>query len=770
MFDGSEQFQLWSSKVGDFLIDTKKISSGASGKYIGKLFNYTNTPQNFNNQGEITSAVSSAAYQSQWTPLNDVDLKFKVYCARYSTNGFAISSNTSIPSNTQIIHSPVIKDTNANNEVYLYPASCLEMVIFSQTDSVKEKFVGGQWAYQNTFSYPGGYYNSASSIKVSCTGNDRVTANTQYPNGASFSWRDIYPTVGLTTNGNDSPYIVLKDSTGVNIRGIVAVISNTVLQVDEPITFVNTAAEFLVTPVGQVDSFNKGSPFGEFQSIVVLTNSSANSSIRFVNNAVESINVVSGGTGYSNSDVLYIIGYENVENAVTGGYNAVANISTNSTGGITSLYFSNLGCGFVYSGNIAPVITAGANATPATNTSAGSGANLAITIGSTIKTEDRNNIFAKCHIANFALSDVTPYFDIDNPSGTIFDVKMRCNYYLQNDLNVFGNLAYYLNDDPDEMTIPINLFVRNTFTSTKVPAFVSRSNEFITSYANGKSNDTTSPGLTSNVMTMVLNTTSNSDFTCVTVNSIPSLSLSTYIVNDDWTDEYTDQGNAWARQLTTKINFARPAEDILVYTSAYKPSGTDIKVFARVFNSTDSEYFEDKDWTLLGENFTANLQSSATNQDDWIELSYSLKAFPDVDFTSNGTATCTISNNVVTGANTAFNTNFVAGDLIKLSNPLFANTYTIDVVNAVTNATSLVLNNPISNVNFAINGLKVERIRDLKHQAFSNILNSNVSRYYNSSMVPYDTFDTVQIKVVLMADRPNLVPRLDDIRAIAASA
>lgn len=769
MFDGSEQFQLWSTKVGEFLIDTKKISSGPSGKYIGKLFDYSNTPQNFDSQGQITSATSGS-YQAQLTPLNDVDLKFKVYCARYATNGFAISSNTAIPGNTQVIHSPVLKDPDANNDVYLYPSSCLEMVVFSQTDSIKEKFVGGQWAYQNTIPYPGGYYNGASSIKVSCTGNDRVTANTQYPNGASFSWRDIYPTVGLTTNGNDSPFIVLKDSTGVDIRGVVAVVSNTVLQVDEPVTFVNTAAEFLVTPVGRVDSFNKGSPFGHFQSIVVLTDSSANSTIRFVNNAVETVNVVAGGTGYSNSDVLYITGFENVSNKVIGGYNAVANISTNSTGGITALHFSNLGCGFVYSDNTKPVITSAANATPTTNTSSGSGANLVITIGSTIKTEDRNNVFAKCQIVNFALSDVMPYFDIDNPSGTSFDVKMKCSYYLLNDPSVYGELTYFLADDPDEMTIPINLFVRNQFTSTKVPAFVSRSNEFITPYANGKANDITSPGLTSNVMTMVLNTTSNSDFTCVTVNSIPSLSLSTYIVNNDWTGEYTDQGNAWARHLTTKINFARPAEDVLVYTSAYKSAETDMKVFARVFNSTDSEYFEDKDWTLLREDFTANLQSSATNQDDWIELSYRLPAYPESDFTSNGTATCVISNNQVTGSGTAFSTNFAAGDLIKLSNPIFANSYVIDVVNSVSNNTLLILNNLISNVNFATTGLKIERIRDLKHQAFCNILNSNVSRYYNEAMVPFDTFDTVQVKVVFLADRPNHVPRIDDVRAIAASA
>jgi hypothetical protein len=248
------------------------------------------------------------------------------------------------------------------------------------------------------------------------------------------------------------------------------------------------------------------------------------------------------------------------------------------------------------------------------------------------------------------------------------------------------------------------------------------------------------------------------------------MSLSAYIVNNDYTNEHTDQGNAWARQITTKINFARLAEDLQVYLTAYKPANTDVIVYARMFNSTDSDAFEDKDWTYLGKDYTANLISSSTDSGDFLELTYSPQAFPNTDLRSNGTATCTISNSTVTGTNTAFTTNFVSGDLIKLSNPLFANTYMIDVVNAVTNSTSLILNNLVSNVNFATSGMVIDRIRTYKHQVFNYLLNSNVARYYNSSMVPFDGYDTVQIKAVMLADRPNLIPRVDDIRSIGVSA
>ena len=772
MFDGSEDFILWSSKTGDFLIDTKQISSGSSGKYIGNYYDYVNSAQSFNSEDptQINAALTNQQYQSSWTPLADIDLKFRVYCARYAHNGFAVSSNTSIPTNIQVIHSSPVKDLTANNEVFLYPSSCIEMLIFDQTTSVKEKFVGGQWAYQDTVSYPGGYANGSSYITVSVAGGDRITANNSYPNGVAFSWRTIYPSLGLSATSNDSPYIVVKTDTGVNIRKVISVVSNTVIQVEEPLTFVNTAAQFLITPVGQIDSFNKSSPFGQFQSIVVLTNSSANATVRFVNNSINATSIVAGGNGYSNSNVLYVIGYEDVNGKVKGGYKASANIVTNANGAITNIYFSNVGCGFVNSTATAIVISSAANATPISNTSSGSGANIALTIGAAVKTELRGNIFNKTQVCNFALSDVIPYFDIDHPAGTNFDIKMKCNYYMVYDGATFDGFAYYVNSDPESLSFPINMFVKNSFLSTKVPAFISRSNEFITPYSNGATNDTTSPGLTSNVAVMVVNTTSNSDFLCVSVNSIPTLSLGTYIVNNDYTGENTDQGNAWARQITTKIDFTRLSEDLLVYMTAYKPANTDIEVYARIHNSTDSEYFEDKDWTRLEPRFTANLISSSTNTSDFIELSYGFQQYPNTDVRLDGTITGANASATITGSNTTFTGNISAGDLIKISNPLFANTYMIDVVNAVTNNTSLVLNNPITNTNFATYGLVVDRISTYKHQGYNYLLKDNVARYYNSSMVSFDGFDTVQIKAILLSDRPNLIPRIDDIRAVAVSA
>jgi hypothetical protein len=78
------------------------------------------------------------------------------------------------------------------------------------------------------------------------------------------------------------------------------------------------------------------------------------------------------------------------------------------------------------------------------------------------------------------------------------------------------------------------------------------------------------------------------------------------------------------------------------------------------------------------------------------------------------------------------------------------------------------VNNAVTE-NIVGNGFSIDKL-DLKYTAFNNILNDNVARYYNSSMVEYDSFDSMQVKVVLLAANSNLVPRLEDLRAIGVSA
>jgi hypothetical protein len=91
------------------------------------------------------------------------------------------------------------------------------------------------------------------------------------------------------------------------------------------------------------------------------------------------------------------------------------------------------------------------------------------------------------------------------------------------------------------------------------------------------------------------------------------------------TEKTPDSGTAKARYISKKVVLAdgQDAEDIKVYVAAYKPAGTDIYVFAKFWNSADSESFENKNWTqLLTDN---TLVSSKANINDFIEYQYSLK-------------------------------------------------------------------------------------------------------------------------------------------------
>ena len=91
------------------------------------------------------------------------------------------------------------------------------------------------------------------------------------------------------------------------------------------------------------------------------------------------------------------------------------------------------------------------------------------------------------------------------------------------------------------------------------------------------------------------------------------------------TEKTPDHGTAKARYISKKVVLAdtQDAEDIKVYVAAYKPAGTDIYVFAKFWNGTDPELFDNKQWTLLTTDNT--LVSSKANINDFIEYEYGLK-------------------------------------------------------------------------------------------------------------------------------------------------
>ena len=764
-FDRNESFTLWNSKQADFLVGTTQRSSGPTGKFVGNYYEYTSlSPLPINN---TDSNYNLEEYASNWTPLSDTDLKFKVYCARYFQNGSPVVANTDLTLNTPLI-SNRSGAVSANGSVQFdLPTNRIEYVIFDQDLSTKEVFVGGQKVFQNTVFYPGG----PSAVTISTVaGNNIVTANTLLPNGSSFNWNTIFPSL------SGEKYVVLHDTTKVNVRRVKAIVNTSVIEIYEPASFSNNLAKMMITPVGVVDSFNKASPFGVSESFLMISSSSANATVRFVNNAVEAVSITAGGTGYKNTDVFYIKGFENVTGIVEGGYVAIGNVGTNSTGGITSISFSNLGCGFV---NTSAMVAVLANTTQVgnttANTSAGSGATFSYTVGSTIRTDQRPNVFRKCKVVNLDLGQMLPYFQIDLPAGTTYDMSIQTQYFQIDSANTLGGKEFYVESDPSSTLFSVQMFKRGYFHDLpKTPVYLSRSNEFITKYANGSVNDKVSETqLSSNSIMLVIDSTSNNDFVSASLKTSPVVNFSKFIINNDYTNEHTDSGNSWVRSISKKIPFTRLAEDVRVYATVYKPANTDIRVFARIHNSGDPEPFDDKEWTLLAQTDGIGLRSSTTNKEDYIECGYGLPQYPNVSLTFTGTATTQLSNAVVTGSGTTWSTNatanLVAGDLVRVYSPLFPNNHIVAVVNSVANNTQITLDNAIANSGLVGSGMMVDKV-GYKYQTYNNIQNSNVCRYYNGSMVPFDGYDTMTLKIILLSDTPHKIPRVDDVTATGVTA
>ena len=249
-----------------------------------------------------------------------------------------------------------------------------------------------------------------------------------------------------------------------------------------------------------------------------------------------------------------------------------------------------------------------------------------------------------------------------------------------------------------------------------------------------------------------------------------------YLINNDSSNEHTSYGSALSKHITKKIAFAsgRQAEDILVYLQAYKPSGTDLKVYVKLFNSQDNDYFEDKDWTELRET-SGNRLSSSTNLSDFVEYTYGLYDYTtshNIDSTLDGVITISSGSTTVTGIGTDFVTDLDPGDLVKIYQPLFPEKYVIASVYDTASTTSLTLQTAISASDYTYlgsGGLKMDKIL-YKHQAFQNKRNNNTVRYYNSSMTQYDKYDTFAIKIVFLSNNQFIIPKVSNIRAVGVSA
>lgn len=819
IYEGNESFTLYFSQQGYNLLGTNKISPGPSGKYDGYYYPtyYLNTTNPLVDGTQTSTAVANIT--PQWKPLSDTDLKFTVNIARYAVNGDLvdkITDETGHGANVEIYGSISNQSSGNVNTSYVdteltYSISSVshEFVIFDKKNSKNTGLRAGEYLYQNTIFYPGG---TPSPVTISVAqDSDLITANTLLPNGSPFSWDDIY------TAGSEPEYIVIvgldtptSGKRTTDIKRVISVESNTVLLVESNVSFTNTAAYFMKSPVAKLSSIDKTKHFDHYaatvpgrkkrvkQDLLIMSHSNANGSVRFANDTINSIAVSASGGNYKSSDYVVIYGYE--DNAkVKGGYPAIANIAVNGSGNLTGIYLTNVGAGFSNSANLKYVFANGlVGATPPTgpstaNTANGSGATFTVTTGTVIRAESSGldqlgGYFSRAKIVNIEFTDVIPAISMMLPAGTESTHHYKNPYYIVHaPSDTYLGSAYYSMNDVNSNRKLVHELVKNNLQSKNISVIPSRSNEFvILDDVTGVSPVVITPG--SGVIETA--TTSNNDFVPAHPHDV-SMLFGKYVINNDYSGENTDYGNAEAKHITSKINFStdRFAEDLIVYLTAYRPLNTDIKVFARMHNSNDPEAFDDKDWTLLNLD-SANVYSSSADSQDYIEMQFGLQDSPNTAVTYAGTvnvANLTTTN--VVGTGTTFSTNVTANvqvnDLVKIYSPLFPNNYAICVVTVVDSDTQFRISDHVTSSDITGTGLRVDLLGRIggagyPMQAFNNRNNFNVSRYYNSLMTPFDSYDTVQIKLVMLSDMaqvdsnsanaiPTTIPRIDDIRVVGVS-
>lgn len=245
------------------------------------------------------------------------------------------------------------------------------------------------------------------------------------------------------------------------------------------------------------------------------------------------------------------------------------------------------------------------------------------------------------------------------------------------------------------------------------------------------------------------------------------------VINNDTTNEHlTSTGSASAKYVSRTVSLAKDldAEDIKVFLNAYKPQGTDVKVYAKILNSADSESFADKAWSELdsvGPN--KSLVSSGVDRNDVVEYEFGFKPSPNATAKA-GKAITLLNNTTVDGSGTDYQTDFNSGDLIKIVNTNSDTDYIItSVVGEPASDHLMTVADPIP---FASTGAEYFKVdSDFVNQAYQDPKAPEAFQvsYYNGNGEKFVGYSQLAIKIVMTSTTTNIAPYLKDYRAIAVS-
>lgn len=95
-------------------------------------------------------------------------------------------------------------------------------------------------------------------------------------------------------------------------------------------------------------------------------------------------------------------------------------------------------------------------------------------------------------------------------------------------------------------------------------------------------------------------------------------------INSDTSGEEGDYGNALTRYIGNTVILAEgmDAETLTVWLDAFKPAGTEVYVYAKIWNAEDAMAFDSEPWSRLDQTGNVGVFSDPKNSDNYVEYSY----------------------------------------------------------------------------------------------------------------------------------------------------
>jgi hypothetical protein len=750
---GNPDYQVWTAEIGQTDVSI-------------------NTPIYTNND---TGDLFLSSNDRTWLPVITEDIKFTIYNAEFVddsglpiTNGKAVirSPNEDYMSLNNVIGQfvsgellyPTTNKFTSSAVDYYFPVSYITLAV----GGINGSFNVGDTVYQTQDGTSGGTVTATGKIYATSTSSSPPYIKVSNITGAFNSTYNVYNTVSP-----GSSYATVSSSPGPNQSIITTNGANTVNIPDASLFAINdviciSTNSYSVSQLVQVSV----APSAPYKTIQV------NNNISFTDNSAILSKVMYNGTLHGGLGALSIYPDSTkiiLDNVTAVGTNTFANSVGGRLVGMTSMASAVITELFdVRYNQMSPAIT---NIAPAntnldwsfTGVKNGTYANDFVTYASNLPINQgisnefidferilmsRSNELTNMPNGRLGERSVNIFANLSSSNTKIsptLDIISKLSHFTRNlcepEYNITG---YYLNTNNMNGTFNVGDIVQQGTTVGNVQ-FANTSYMRIVGVQDGT--------------TFQANATTIVKQACTSVNAV--------ITSASYYSEIYDNGKYdISRYISKTVLLAdtQNSEDIIAYLGAYRPYGTNLKVYARIKHNQDSQIWDSKHWSLLTERTPSNLVSSQVNIDDQVELQY---GFPQsINFFQTSTGCNTSSANV-----SVFSTSGLSvGQFVYISDSSISAFNVRQIISVVNSSVIVVDSNPtFANASSTSAAFGIIPIAS-KSGAFLNDQNNNIVRYVTSDDHVFDSYSQFAIKIVPVSNTTAIVPRVADLRVLALQA